>query len=178
MQEYLYEQLRAIDDIPDYVEVDRPKEFGEVFAEWKERSGLVKRAIDGELTLTQDFEELKEKLGWIKDLYPHTIDEELTERVRSYEEISGMDLLQEDSLNLLVNPTTLGVGMGTIGLGASSLINPLTRRRKFLLGSLWGLAGIFSWTFVPFVKNKQYNDISSNISYIQKKIDEYAPVLR
>ena len=175
MQASLYEQLLAIDSIPEYVEVDRPKEFREVFDEWKERSGLVKRAIEGELTLTQDFEELREKLGWVKDFYPHTIDDELKERVRGYEEIT-IDLGQNDGVNLIANPVTLSGGAGLIGSAVgSTLIDLSTSRRGFVKGLLLGgFSGGVLGIFGPFGKFDYSNRATKQVSYLQQKIDEYS----
>lgn len=174
MTETLYRQLRAINDIPDYIEVDKPKEYREVFQDWQERSDLVKMALEGELTLPQDFDELKEKLGWFKDFYPHTIDEELKQRVRGYEEVGGW-LGQESNNNLVVNPVSSGLMIAFGGAAMGCIIKPNSNRREFLkFASVLGVTGAIFGLLGPWVKYVNKESVEHRLSFIQQKIDEYA----
>lgn len=185
----LVELLKSVDEIPDFVEVDKEKEHRKLLDEGRKKYNLVDRAVRGEISIPDTVEELLEPYkGWrlfLPIIKGRGYDERLGEY--NFYEVIGVSSLKP-SLQLsssvrrlrwfaekCMNPLVIGLFMGAFTIGISlpgggrfesEIVNYFTAfGAGVLAGGFFGLLG--SWVNYTDVDNAR-----NNAKYLHEKIQE------
>ncbi|MBI4440261.1 hypothetical protein HY638_04790 [Candidatus Woesearchaeota archaeon] len=70
MESTLIGQLKVIEDVPDYIRVDKIVEIRELFDEWRERNKTVDRVVKGETSFSEQVEEAAKRFQGVKNYLP------------------------------------------------------------------------------------------------------------
>ena len=182
MAHTLVSDLKAVDSIPDYLGFDKKQGYKKVLQEWNSLSPLVKNAVNGKLSIYEEFEKINQRVGGIKLWYPSAVSNEDLKEIREFRKILG-DIPIYSKWNLS-DPVSGAVSGAVGGGGIDALFNikGLRRgkvtRREFLkeslefagLGALF-LGGAFGYTNKS--REDGLNTARENAKYVQDKIDEF-----
>lgn len=182
MSTNLIYELKAIERMPNYVDVDKTKVHLEVFEEWKNRNSLVDRVIRGETSFSAEFGIAAQKLDGVKPLIPHYVGDSFRQGIQELEEAIGI-FSRHDFFNIVNNPISMGA-MGVIP--AWFVENHIERRdkekqyldmkrrisrRAFTVGVL-GAFGASGGLYQAVLNYDSFSRARENAAYLDTKIKE------
>lgn len=183
MRETLVDQLKTIEIIPYYIDVDKYKETRELLEAWRKHNNLVDKAILGECSIIDEYKSFSKYRGG-KNFVPHYINPEEQKRIKELELIIGSVGLSNGE-NLVINPISIG-SVGTLLIGGEIYLLGRSRsisRREFLKMLLVAAgAGTFLMTTIGTVaslsKLSLQDEAAKSANYVQVTIEAvYKPGL-
>lgn len=161
----LVERLREVEEIPDYLGIDKTRAYEKIFEEFARTNSLLQKVIKGETAFSTEVLRAMKTSGRAKAFIPHYVE---NQRLKDLEELSeAIGHPREDNFdNLFMNP----VSLGAFGI-ATSFLDGLKKfsRREFLkyLGLGVGVGGINS-----AAKYFTQDTAAINAVYVDDKVKE------
>src|SRR3989338_3743224 len=110
------QQIKTIDNIPDYLPVDKDGLIRKAFEEWNDKNSVVRAVVSGETTFSQEYQKAFAKYESWRTFTPYSLPEGFERKNADLEACIGNSPLQDTKYQKVVlNPIGLGSFWGLIG---------------------------------------------------------------
>ncbi len=180
----LIDQVKQIENIPPFIEVDRQKELRELFEDWRQRNKLVGRVVRGETTFTTEFDKVYQMLygKWYQAHVPRIVNSDYRKSLTELGGVIGGDFYDNPFLSIMMNPVSLGALLGGANMlfGSTKPVpetEPLTRkfnRREFIKQiAVMSGAGVIFGEAIAWSKPYNLNKMRKSANYLDSKVREF-----